>query len=429
MREGDTLSVQLIASDPDDDAINYSVTGLPRGAILHPVTGLLSWTPDYDQEGLYTVTFTASANGKSSSVATVLAVLNSNAVPEFDAIERWRAFEDQTIEFRVFARDPDNPEYVPPVLKEDGTLLYTSNSRPTVTYRPTRLLPDGATFDAETGIFRWRPGFNQAGTYSVTFSATDNGDGLSENATASLTVPIEVINQNQAPVIPLIEPVRILRGEVIEFIVTVSDADGDALTLTAASELSNRPLPSFIEFTDLGNGRGRFRIQPQADHRGSHPITLTAIDTTAGGERWGRLTTTLSFVVNVDSPNDPPILSYIGDRVAIIGQPLEIELRSSDLDQETLSYSVSGIVGAEIVPGTTYGQSFLRWTPNAANAGNTSVTVTVTDSGNGNFARQANDLESFVLKVRTTNTAPATTIASQILTDERLRLTLPNSRQ
>ncbi len=424
LREGDTLRIQLIALDPDDDAINYSATGLPRGVILHPVTGLLSWTPEYNQAGVYNVTLTASANGLSHSVIAVLAVLKANAIPEFDAIERWRAFEDQTIEFRVFARDPDNPEFAPPIRKEDGTLLYSSNSRPTVTYRPTKLLPDGASFDAETGIFRWRPGFNQSGTYEVTFSATDDGDGVAASGTATLTVPIEVIHQNQAPVIPLIQPVRVPRGELNEFIVTVTDPDGDPLTLTAASELSNRPLPSFISFTDLGGGRGRFKIQPQAGDRGSHPITLTAIDTTAGGERWGRLTTKLAFVVNVDSPNDPPVLAYVGDRVAIVGQPFEIELRSSDLDQEPLSYSLAGLTGAQIVPGTTYGQSFLRWTPTAANAGNSFVTVTVSDSGNGIPAQQASDSESFVIAVRSTNTAPSSTIASRVFADERQPYTL-----
>jgi hypothetical protein len=40
--EGDSISLQIIASDQDSGFLTYSATGLPKGLSLHPHTGLIS---------------------------------------------------------------------------------------------------------------------------------------------------------------------------------------------------------------------------------------------------------------------------------------------------------------------------------------------------------------------------------------------------
>jgi len=37
-------------------------------------------------------------------------------------------------------------------------------------------LPTGATFDSDTGVFNWKPGAGQTGSYSIVFLATDKSD-------------------------------------------------------------------------------------------------------------------------------------------------------------------------------------------------------------------------------------------------------------
>lgn len=54
---GDALELTVFAFDPDDDEVVLSAAGLPQGAILHPTTGNLSWTPS--AEGRWSVTVTA----------------------------------------------------------------------------------------------------------------------------------------------------------------------------------------------------------------------------------------------------------------------------------------------------------------------------------------------------------------------------------
>lgn len=58
----------------------------------------------------------------------------------------------------------------------------------TITYSAVDL-PDGATLDATTGEFAWKPAADQSGTYKVTFVATDDGTGnLSDNQTVTIYV-------------------------------------------------------------------------------------------------------------------------------------------------------------------------------------------------------------------------------------------------
>ena len=56
-------------------------------------------------------------------------------------------------------------------------------------------LPLGASFDATAKTFSWTPGFDQTGTYPVTFTVTDGTAPVSE------TIAITIANTNRAPVL------------------------------------------------------------------------------------------------------------------------------------------------------------------------------------------------------------------------------------
>ena len=64
--------------------------------------------------------------------------------------------ENSQIGFTVSATDSDS----------DDTLTLTNGT-----------LPAGATFDVQTGAFSWTPTFYQDGSYTVTFTATDDASG------------------------------------------------------------------------------------------------------------------------------------------------------------------------------------------------------------------------------------------------------------
>jgi VCBS repeat-containing protein/cysteine-rich repeat protein len=57
--EGQAVGITIAGSDPDfGDTLSYTMSGnLPGTATLDGVSGVLSWTPDWDEAGEYTVTF------------------------------------------------------------------------------------------------------------------------------------------------------------------------------------------------------------------------------------------------------------------------------------------------------------------------------------------------------------------------------------
>src|SRR5207247_6540543 len=62
-----TVSLQLVASDPDSDALTYSATGLPPALTVNATTGLISGTLATPSAGTYTVTASASDGALSDS--------------------------------------------------------------------------------------------------------------------------------------------------------------------------------------------------------------------------------------------------------------------------------------------------------------------------------------------------------------------------
>ena len=60
-------------------------------------------------------------------------------------------------------------------------------------------LPTGATFNPQTLLFNWTPSYEQHGTYQVTFTATDTGDGTGVDLSTSHTVNITVFPVDRPP--------------------------------------------------------------------------------------------------------------------------------------------------------------------------------------------------------------------------------------
>src|SRR5262249_28775843 len=109
----------------------------------------------------------------------------------------------------------------------------------------------------------------------------------------------------------------------------------------------------------------------------------------------------------VNSANEPPHLESVGDKVAVIGQPLTFTLRAHDLDQDPLTFSAQGLPGdAKLTPGPAYGTATVTWTPTAAAPGTYSVTFAVADDGNGHAAPVSIDRQTIRLVARAANRAP-----------------------
>ena len=387
VREGETLKFKLNTIDPDSPNLTYTSKYLPAGAIFNPNTGEFIWTPDYTQAGEYNIGFTVSDGNSQSFALGAIKVLNVNAAPIFDKLGNWEIPAGKTLSFNALATDPDRPI--------DGHLTYTVAN-----------LPTGATFNSNTGEFKWTPTIQDAGTYHVTFTATDDGNGTGEPKTTATIVPITVVNPNHLPVIAPIANHVLHRGDIVDIPVVATDADGNSLSLSAAG-LTGYNLPDFATFIDNGNGTGIIRLKPDKNtDAGNYTFNLTATENRpiSLGEA---NSSTISTIVQIDAPNDAPKLAAIPDSVAVVGEKLELVIQAKDLNQDNLTFGTTGLpAGATITPTGIYGRSILTWTPTAADIGNYPITLKVTDSGNGRADAILSNEQIFNLVVRANNTAP-----------------------
>jgi MYXO-CTERM domain-containing protein len=69
-------------------------------------------------------------------------------------------------------------------------------------------------------------------------------------------------------------PVEVHVGELFEYAIVVTDADGEAVQLTAPT------LPAWLRLTTASDGTGTLAGTPPASAVGPHPVTLRAIDVT-----------------------------------------------------------------------------------------------------------------------------------------------------
>lgn len=151
--------------------------------------------------------------------------------------------EGQNVAFSVLASDPDT---------SDTVTLSVSD------------LPAGASFDAETGAFDWTPGYDQAGAYTVTFTAGD-GNGGSDTESVS----IQVDNTNRAPVLDPIADVVSKARDPIVFTVQATDPDGQTVAYSADN------LPTGAAFD---SATGAFSWTPTRRQVGIHTVTFHASD-------------------------------------------------------------------------------------------------------------------------------------------------------
>ena len=334
------LSFVVSATDPDPGetaTLVYSATNLPDGADFDPDTHTFTWTPSYDQAGMFdNVHFEVEdVHSATDSENISITVDNTNRPPVLAAIGAKSVNENVLLSFTIAATDPDTGE--------TAALVYSASN-----------LPGGSHFDPDTHIFTWTPDYDQAGTYPAVhfevedvFAATD-----SENIT------ITVHNINRTPTLAAIGAKAINEGVELSFVIAATDPDtGETATLV----YSVTNLPSGAHFD---SGTHTFTWTPTFSQSGTYPnVHFKAQDIHAAND-----TEDITITVN-DIGNDPPILAHIGSKSVIADEELSFLISATDPDAgetATLVYSASNLPdGANFdVSAHTF-----SWTPTTAQVG------------------------------------------------------------
>ncbi|HEU4436493.1 MAG TPA: Ig-like domain-containing protein, partial [candidate division Zixibacteria bacterium] len=342
--EGQLLSFRISSSDPDGQFPALTAENLPSGAAIVDSgngRGSFGWTPAFTQAGVYSVRFIASDGDLADSEMVTITVNEAgNQRPNLTAIGSKVVDENQLLQFQISSTDPDGTL---PVLSALG-------------------LPSGAAFvDSANGVgaFSWTPSFVQAGSYSVTFVASDGT--LADSEAVSITVN----NVNRAPVLAAIGAKNVNENQLLLFRISAADPD---LTMPVLSAVG---LPAGAAFVDSLNGAGSFAWTPSFAQAGNYNVTFIASD--------GTLADSELVAITVGEVNRAPVLAAIGAKTTNENQLLQFRVSASDSDLTTPTLAAVGLpVGAAFADSTNGAGSF-SWTPDFFQSGSYNVTFIASD--------------------------------------------------
>jgi hypothetical protein len=340
---GQTVDIQLTATDPDANPLTYTATGLPPGLSVDPIKGDIVGHADYgDESNLpYHVTITAS-NGNLSDNQSFLWTVTP-AAPTIDNADDpiWDDLNNgvgDAVSIPIEASDPD------------GLLL---------SYSATGL-PSGVTINPATGLI--------SGTIN---QASDNG--TSDNVVVSVsngsqvtTLPFEwnITQDSFAPPSDLTNVV----GDMVSVPIVDNDANGKTLTYTAEG------LPDGLS---IDPNTGVISGNPEASGAGGTPwqVTIDVSDGTETAEHSFNWTILPAIIPTIALVNPGDQTNYTDD---VINLPVQGRATGPD----NLQYSATGLPTGLGIDPTTGIISGMDDDFNATDGTTYSVTVTVTDDYN-----------------------------------------------
>ena len=234
------------ASDPDGDALTFSISGLPSWASFDNATGALSGTPGAGDAGSYGNIVVSVSDGQLSSSlpSFAITVAMNNAAPTISGTPNGTALIGSNYSFTPTASDPDG-----------DTLTFSITGRPL-----------WASFDTSTGRLSGTPGLGDAGTYNGIVISVSDGDMSASLAAFSIDVP----TVNTPPSISGAPPSTVTANTAYSFTPTASDPDGDTLTFSVQN------LPAWASFA---SATGRISGTPSAADVGTYTgIRITVTD-------------------------------------------------------------------------------------------------------------------------------------------------------
>ncbi|GAB1537665.1 hypothetical protein NUACC21_03140 [Scytonema sp. NUACC21] len=201
----------------------------------------------------------------------------------------------------------------------------------------------------------------------------------------------------------------------------MTDLESDKLQLSLGLERNaGEGIPDYITYKDNGDGTLTLLVAPGVNaSANNYTFKLVATEVRSDGNT--ALKNELTFNVNIIAPNSAPKIGYIGDKVAVLGETLDLIINTTDRDSDALTYSFTGLPSgvAFVAPTGIYGQARLTWVPTINDVGKIiPVTITVSDSGNNGKGDVLSDTQTLNVVVRASNTAPVwSTIAPQTVNE------------
>jgi hypothetical protein len=242
------LAVQV--SDADQDIIDVSLADVPAGVTFDATSRSIRWTPTAAQEGSHTLILLAEDGNGGVTEGSVSVTVSRNR-PVWQPVSVTEVRETQEATFRAIPVHPD-----------DLPMAMSFTSDPPL---PPSVVAD----EGDSMLFSWVPGFDDAGSYLLTFTASDPL-GL----TADLRITLDVENFNRDPEVADVPDDTAVVGQpfVVSLAQYVSDPDADDVPRLTFSIGETAPVGVVISST------GQLEWSPAAGIAGEQIIPFVVSD-------------------------------------------------------------------------------------------------------------------------------------------------------
>lgn len=333
----------VVAIDPNDDAITFELAEAPSGMTINSANGQIRWKPTNSDAGLHTVDIRVSDSRL--GVSTQRFTLSAQPAPA-----------NRTPVFTLFpvsvADVGKSYPYTAQAVDADGDVLG---------YRLVTA-PIGMTMNAASGAIQWSPNPQQLGAQPVVIEVSDSRGGSAEQSFSLLVLsPAD----NAAPVIVSSPPTAIkLSG--LTYQVIALDADNETLTY----RLTDAPSGMTISPTGLINWT------PTSGQFGPHQVAIEVLDT-----RGGRDSQSLTLAV---FDNQDPVITGQPITTAQVNTAYSYQVKVTDSIDDLLSFK---LMDAPVEITINASSGLINWDVTKSAYEQEPVTVGVFD-GRGGMATQ-----------------------------------------
>lgn len=319
--EDTSVAITLAATDGDGDALTYAIVQPPAHGTLAGTPPAVTYVPEANYHGPDSFTFTAGDGVLTSSPAMVAVTVTGVNDAPIAHVQLVPATEDTPVTIVLTGVDLDG-----------DALTYGIVDAPT-----------GGALTGTGAIRTYHPAANQHGEDAFTFTVSD-GALTSAPATVRITIaPVE-----DAPV-AVAQALTTAEDTALAVTLAGSDPDGDPVTFAITGQPAHGTLagtPPTVTYT------------PAANYHGPDTFTFTTDD----GDQPSAPATVTITVTPVD---DPPVLvgaTVTGSEDDFIAFPLP----ATDVDGETLTYSVTTFPAHGSIHGTGNARSYRQHADYAA---------------------------------------------------------------
>ncbi|MEH6346034.1 MAG: putative Ig domain-containing protein [Bermanella sp.] len=335
-QEGLGFVYSVKASDPDKDALAYELIYAPKGMSVDAQTGLLKWTPGFQQAGQHFITLQVD-DGKQGLFKQKfeIDVENINRAPKIVSQPVKVAKENSPYRYRINVQDDDL----------DGVILSLDDG------------PEGMKLDSVSNSLYWSPNFDDEGNHSVVVVASDGEDEIEQ------TYQLTVNNVNRSPTLQMVKEQALIEGNHFDLQLNADDLDNSDL----AFQLVQGPKGMV-----LGKDDARIHWQAGFDQAGVHQVRVKTVDEENAEHE-------LEFLINVNNINRKPKITTNPVLIGLENQQYFYNFSAHDEDEDILTYKLLSAPEGMKIEGNN---GYVSWTPNFNKAGNYEVALAVSDGFN-----------------------------------------------